>query len=407
MGFGDRFDARESTPGNGAMSGVAGGGPAVGVFVSAGQGGPLETSADAAPRLMTVLHAVTPAEAIAAESFAGLAAAVVEVCSAERKSIDRLTAIVRQFPGMPVIAAIAGSDVGLVRTLVRAGISDVISLPIDAEELTNAALDAQARKATPAVNAPLAPMVCVVRSSGGCGATTVATHLASELARREWGGRGVLLGDLDLQFGSVGAYLDISRSGSIPDLVAARDRVDPYLLQSLAPETTTGLAVLSAPEQIVPVDTVEVDALLGVIEDLRRHYGLVVLDFPADWSNWSASLAYAADLILVVTELTLPSMRQTRRCLDLFATLGIPPEKAQLVANKVENRMFRPINLGDVSQTLGKDALGALPAEAEALHRAQDQGLLVDAIVRRSAFAAAVRKLADTVEARVRGGGPA
>ncbi len=387
------------------MSGMAGGGPAVGVFVSAGQAGPLETDSGAAPRLMTVLHQVRLDAPIADEALAGLAAAVIEVSSSDRKSVERLTRIVNQHPGMPVIAAFAGTDVGLVRTLVRAGVADVIGLPVDPEELTTAALDAQARKAVPAVNAPLAPLVCIVRSSGGCGATTVATHLASELAHREWGGKGVLLGDLDLQFGSAAAYLDVSRSGSIPDLVAARDRIDPYLLQSLATETAGGLAVLAAPDHITPVDSVEVDALLGVVEDLRRHYGLVVLDFPADWSNWSASLAYAADLLLVVTELTLPSIRQARRCLDLFATLGIAPDKAQLVANKVESRMFRSINLADVGQTLGKEAIAALPAEADALHRAQDQGLLVSSVARRSPFAAGIRKLADVVEHRLHHGG--
>lgn len=153
------------------------------------------------------------------------------------------------------------------------------------------------------------------------------------------------------------------------------------------------------------MDAMAVDDIIAIAEELRRHFGLAVFDFPADWSNWSASLAYSADLILIIVELSLSSLRRARRCLDLFNALGIPPEKVQLVANKIDNRLFRPINPGHVREALGREALACLPAEADALRQAQDQGVLVDAINRRSGYAAAVRKLADVIEAKLRAGG--
>lgn len=390
MGFDERLDMHGPTS-------VSGSGPAVGVFVTPAQAEAMAYDAEEGGRILTLVCRVGLADPIPPEALSQLSVVVVEVDPSERKSVDRLARLARNHPELPVIAALAMPDIAITRTLVREGVADVIGLPIRGDELTTAALDAQARRALPAVPARLAPLVGVVRTSGGCGATTLATHLAAELARYDWAGKGALLADLDLQFGSVASFLDLPRCGSVPDLIAARDRIDSYLIRSIAGSTTHGLAVLGAPGEINPMDSVAIEGLMAVSEELRRHYGVVVYDFPADWSNWSASVAYSADMILVVVELSLSSLRRARRCLDLFEALAIPPEKIHLVANKVESRMFRPINARDVTETLGREALACLPVDADALRRAQDQGVLVSSVNGRSPYAAAVTKLTETV----------
>lgn len=397
MGFDERLNLDGQTS-------VSGSGPAVGVFVTPAQADALARGAADITRVMTLVCRLGLADPIPREALGQLALAVVEVDPAERKSVERLVRLARSNPELPLIAAIAAPDMALTRTLVREGVADVIGLPIQPDELTTAVLDAQARRALPATIARLAPLVGVVRTSGGCGASTLATHLAAELAHHDCAGKGALLADLDLQFGSVAAFLDLPRCGSITDLVAARERIDAYLIRSIAGTAADGLSVLGAPGEINPMDAVAIDGVMAVSEELRRNFGIVIYDFPADWSNWSASVAFSTDLILLVVELTLSSLRRARRCLDLFDALGIPPERVQLVANKVEHRMFRPINARDVAETLGREALACLPADADALRQAQDRGVLVTEINRRSPYAAAVHQLADQVVRLVQGG---
>jgi len=390
MGFDDRIDT-------GPFAAMNGTGPAVGVLVSPDHAAQLAGKLGPAPRIDVRPMPLALAASIPPEALHGLAAAVVEVEPGERKSVDRLVHLARDGGGVPVIAAVATADMALVRTLLREGIADVIGLPLDPDELASAVLEAQARRATALQPVALAPLVCVARSSGGCGATTVATHLASALAGRDWDGKRAVLGDLDLQFGSVAAYLDVHRSGSVAELMAAGDRIDSFLLTSLAGDTSAGLSVIAAPEQIEPLDAVNVDALLAAVEQMRRHYGLVVIDLPPGWTNWSASLAATASLILIVAEPSLSSLRQARRTLELCDALGIAPERVAVVANKVENKMFRPITAKDVGETLGREVLAALPDMGEAMARAQDQGQLIGATQRRDPFTAAVAKLADAV----------
>lgn len=396
MGYDDRIAA--------GFARVDEAGPTVGVFASAthlaglaGRFGPL-------PRILMRPAPLAITDPVPAGAVAGLAVAVVEVDPLLRPSIDRLVNLARQNPAVPVIAAVASADVSLVRTLLREGIADVIGLPLEADELTSAALEALARRAQVVQPAALAPLVCVARTSGGCGATTVATHLAHALAAREWGGREVVLGDLDLQFGSVAAYLNVDRGGSFADLIAARDRIDSFLLSSLTGGTSGGLAVVGAPEHIQPLDGVSADALLVVTEQLRRHYGLVVIDLPPGWTNWSASLAASANLVLLVADQSLSSIRRARRSLELLEQPGLAPERVEVVVNRAESGLFRPISTRTIEETLGCAVLAALPDAGEALTRAQDQGVLLEALSRRAPFTAAMGKLADSVEHILKGG---
>lgn len=397
MGFDDRINT-------GDTSTMSGSGPIVGVLVTPEHADAFAARMGPTPRIDVRTLPMALTDTIPTELLRDLSAIVVEVEAWERTSIDRLVRLARQGTGAPVIAAVASADVSLVRTLLREGIADVIALPLDPDELTGAVLEAQARRALVVQPITLAPLLCVARSSGGCGATTVATHLASALTAKQWEGKKVILGDLDLQFGSVANYLDLTRTGSITELMGARDRIDSFLLGSIASETADGLAVIGTPEHILPLDSVDVDGLLAVVEQMRRHYGLVVVDLPAGWTNWSASLVATASLIVVVTEPTLASVRQARRTLELFDTLAIAGERVAVVANKVENRMFRPISTRDIGDTLNREIIATLPDMGEGITQAQDQGQLISALRRRNPFTAAIGKLADAVEARLKAG---
>ncbi|MGV3512819.1 MAG: AAA family ATPase [Novosphingobium sp.] len=371
--------------------------PPVGVFVSERQAGDLLEQADAATKVILMVRSVGNDEHIPFEKLGGLSVVVLEVDPSSRQSVNRLVNLVRSNPPYPVIAAISSPEMNLVRTLVREGVTDVLSLPLTVPELTQACLDAVARKAQPATALRLAPLIGVVGSSGGCGATSVATHLASALARSAPEGRRILLGDLDLQFGSVGAYVGADRSGSFTDLIEAEDRLDEELIKALAPEGSNGLAVLSVPETIPSSDSVSHEAMLRVIERLRTTYEMVVLDFPANWSNWSASVAYSASLLLLVTEPTLPSLRQVKRTSDLFDAIGVPRAKVHVVVNKMERKLFKPIDASDIERTLDRKILATLPRDNGDLARAQDQGVLVHDVARKNAFWASVVGLASAV----------
>ena len=327
---------------------------------------------------------------------------VVEVDPEVPRSVERLIDLGRKYPELPRIAAIANTSVSLVRTLVREGVTDVVSLPFQVEELLDVSLSAIAAVRARAVNAvKLAPMISVVRSNGGCGATSIATHLACGLAAQFNASRAVAMVDFDLQAGNVSDYLGSSGSGSLADLMAAGDRLDNDLIQSTAQPIDGNVVVFAAPQDIQPVENVETDQVLRVLGLMRQQYAGVVVDLPADWTNWALSAVSSSDLVIVVVELSVNSLRQAKRRLQLFASIGIEPAKVVLVVNRVERRMFKSIDLSDVTATLNHEVISSLALDEPQLSSAQAQGLLVQAVSRKSKFHDDLTKLAEELGTRL------
>lgn len=304
------------------------------------------------------------------------------------KSLDRLKQIRASHPDLPIIAAIRDANLTLVRALLKQGVRDVVALPLAQSDL--AAIIAEVCSeldAEKAAEVEQGQLISVLKSIGGVGATTVATHLAGELAANNRG-KGVCLIDLDLQFGNAGAYLGLSSQLSIADLIAAGSRIDRELLRSVVSKAESGLNVISAPIDIMPLESANAEQMLRIIELAREEYDHVILDLPTNWTNWSLSLVALSDVVFLVAELSVASLRQAKRQLQLLANQDIVGENIHVIANRVEKKMFRTINLDDAAQALGHSIEFSIHNDYPLVRAAHDQGVLINAIRARSKISA-------------------
>lgn len=344
------------------------------------------------------LVAVPDGEPVPADVVAAARVLVVAVDHASPASMARVGQIRAARADLPLIVALADASMAQVRTLVRQGVSDVASLPFDCDELISRILDVSAAGAMPG-HGHLAPMIALVGGTNGGGATTALTHLAAELAGM--GERKCCVIDLDLQFGDVAAYLGESPALSVVDLLEAGDRLDAEFMRSAAKETGHGFTILSAPHAIAPLEGVDIDQLLRLLEIARREYDLVLLDLPANWTNWTLSAALASNEILLLTDQSLAGLRQARRMIEMFAAVGLTRSRIRLVVNRVEKKLFQSISVNDVADALGCDVWATLAEDGAAIQTAQDQGMLAGEVNRRSRFVGDIRKLAEQVAARI------
>lgn len=371
------------------------------IVASPGSTAGLDLSADKKAFPGMVVLPCENTDPVPVEAAATASLVVIEVDPDRRESVQRLADLKHRFPKLPVVAAIANASVPLVRTLVREGVADVVTLPFNLDELLETALEVMANaRRTDEGEVTLAPMVAVVRSIGGCGATSIATHLAADLAEHDASGRGVAIVDLDLQFGSVADFLGAPGRSSVAELIEAGDRFDEQLMRSVAQVTDDNVVVFGAPDSILPLESVDTDSVLRVLTMLRKHYAAVVLDLPANWTNWTLSAVSAADQVVMVVELSVASLRQAKRRLEFFETVGVERANVTIVVNRVERRLFRTIDLSDVETTLSRPVLGSIALEDPVVSSAQDQGMLVQKVHRRSRFHADVAKLAAALRDR-------
>ncbi|MFC3174037.1 CpaE family protein [Novosphingobium bradum] len=338
-----------------------------------------------------VLVALPAASAVPDDALAGADVVVIEVDPADAGSSRRIAEVRASHPGLPVIAALQGADAATMRTLLKQGLADIARLPFDPAELAGQVKAIVNQSAALANGRPLAPMVVMAGSNGGCGVTTVITHLAAALAS---GGRRVCVVDLDLQGGEVAYYLGREPRVTIEALLDAGDRLDAELLASAVTDSGRGFAVLASPEAITPLDHVDDNRLLALLSLVRREFDFVLVDLPTDWTSWGLSLAASATRVLLLTNPAVAPMRQAKRRLQLFDSVGVASDRVAVVVNRAEHGLFKAIGSDAVASVLEHDILASLADQEDGIVLAQNEGRLLPEIHRHTRFGTDVEALA-------------
>ena len=333
-------------------------------------------------------------------SFASIV--VIEVDPSSHNSLERVDQLRSELPSVPVIAGLADVDIATSRQLLRRGVSDIVALPIAVDELVTAISDTAEQIASEVSDdVELAPFIAVLNSIGGSGSTTIATHLASQMAEDMGDGARACVFDLDLQSGDVSSFLGCTPRQDLTELMEAGNRLDDELLRAVAIDSGTGVDVIAAPSEIVPIEALDFEQLMRIITMARKQYDVVIVDLPASFTNWSLSTVFAADQAIIVGTLTIPSLRHAKRQLDFLISMGIARNQIQIVLNRVENRLFKTIDSNDAAKALKHPILATVCNDYKLIRTAQDQGELADALQPRSKFSKDIANLAHVVWAKL------
>ena len=148
---------------------------------------------------------------------------------------------------------------------------------------------------------------------------------------------------------------------------------------------------------MMPLESLTSDHLLEIVEIAAREFGTVLVDLPTNWTNWSLSLLARSDLILLVTQLNIPSLNRARRQLELMRDQELEDLEVRIVVNRLEKGFMRTIRLSDVREGLGRDVSYTIANEHAVVRAAIDRGVPIDEIKRKSA----IGKDLDTLDAGI------
>jgi pilus assembly protein CpaE len=322
------------------------------------------------------------------DDLASAQVAVVQVdpdSAASIKRFEKLAAVVET----PLIAASFDPPLSLVRSLMRCGAHDVLPLPLTFEDLEAAILPlaADLEAKSEAAIASSAKLVTVVKSVGGVGATALVSQLALRAAEKEAVyGRDVCLLDLDVQFGDVAFQLGLRPKLSLTQLLDSGARLDGDLLRATVTEHPSGLKVISAPADMMPLEGVPSDQVLRIVELATREFGTVFVDLPANWTNWSLSLVARSDLVLLVTELTVASLHRARRQLDLLHSQDLNELDVRVVMNRYDKSLAKTVSMAAANKALGRPVVYTVANDFAVMRAAIDRGLSIDAVKRKTAL---------------------
>lgn len=347
------------------------------------------------------MHRLEPTDSFPADAIQKASIAVVEIDSTDPASLARLDRLRAVRPDMPVIAGLRAAPVSTVRSLLRKGVSDVLELPFSSEELVAALVDV-ARTAAPApAPVELAPVIAILGTAGGCGASTVATQLAPLLS--DYGldaKRGALI-DLSLQSGDAATYLDKQPRMAINHLFEAIDRIDDDLVRSVAIECEGGFDLLAAPEDIEPIESVPAETVNRIIHETRKRYGYIVLDMPSTLTNWAMPILLSADVVVLVAEGRMSALRHAKRKLALLRMLGRNGESIAIVLNKVAGGLFKRSDVSQMEEILNHNVEQVLEYDPALIDEAQLQGCRVSSLQKRSRLSKQLAELASGVARKI------
>jgi pilus assembly protein CpaE len=275
----------------------------------------------------------------------------------------------------------------------------VVRLPLSFEDVANslAPLTEQLRQQARAATAN-GKVVSIIKSDGGVGATALLTQLAIRFAEKEAAqNREVCLIDLDLQFGDVAFQLGMQPKLSVADLLDAGARLDGDLLRATTSDHASGLKVIAAPKDMMPLEGISNEHVLRIVELATREFGTVFVDLPTNWTNWGLSLVARSDLVILVTELTVAGLHRARRQLNLIQSQDLGDLDVRVVVNRFEKSLARTISLADASNALGRDVSYTIANDFALVRMAIDRGVPIDELKRKSA----VGKDLDTLNAGI------
>jgi len=196
-----------------------------------------------------------------------------------------------------MIVALNTAETGPVLECFRAGVDEYLFPPLT-EGLKKAIDHREAERIKSDSGKPEGKTLAFLSAKGGCGATTLACHVALELSRLN---QSVLLADLDLNAGMV-AFLTKAKSPySIADASNNLHRLDASYWKALVSNSSPNLDVISAPTAMAAKQEPMPEKLRQVLKFARRQYRWTVADAGRGINQHTMTAVESADEACIVT----------------------------------------------------------------------------------------------------------
>ncbi|MEX0340985.1 MAG: pilus assembly protein CpaE [Erythrobacter sp.] len=240
-------------------------------------------------------------------------------------------------PGTVVIAIGQVNDVRLYRDLLASGIHDYLLKPLSASMLRDSLNQAQAVFMAPRAGEDEGVKhhisTAVIGTRGGVGASTLVTSLAWLFSTEKRMPTALL--DLDVHFGTGALTLDLEPGRGLTDAIDNPSRIDGLFIERAMIRANDNLSILSAEAPINHPLMTDGAAFMQLQEEFKHTFEMTVLDMPRNMMINFPHLLNDVNVIVLATEMSLASARDTIRILSWLKT-NAQHAQVLIVASKVQ-----------------------------------------------------------------------
>ncbi len=286
------------------------------------------------------------------------------------------------------------NDINLYREMVGAGITDYLVKPVTEKALAAALCRTEEPVSDPAGEqnpTKKANRIAVVGSRGGVGASSIAVNLAWVLSQERKLSTALI--DLDLEFGTVALSLDLEPTRGLREALESPARIDSLFIESATARLSEKLAIMATEETLAQEIAFNPDAIDVLLEAVGRASDQIIIDMPRSAFAVRQRVFEAASKIVLVTELSLPGLRDSMRLLTGIEEVSVG-KPVTVVANRTGGAQ-QAMQPRDFQKALGHKIDFVIPEDRKSFIEAANNGKPLVSSNQRSAATKALRKVAE------------
>jgi pilus assembly protein CpaE len=302
---------------------------------------------------------------------------VVALDADHAKALQLIGHLGAEFPAVPILAVSAKGDGQSILQALRGGAKEFLTQPVVLEELLVALQRLKQNRGVTdvaGVNGTAGAdslTLAILGSRGGVGCTSLAVNLGCNMAQDR--NRNVALIDLDLALGDADVALDLIPDYTLADVALSIDKLDMTFLRRSMSKHASGLSLLPHPIQLEDVGLIHEDHLQRVISLLRASYSQLIFDLSKRFTPTDLAAMRMADVILVVAQLELTSLRNVVRMTHALKAEDGLGEKVKVVLNRV-GAPDCEISLKKAEETIGQPVFWQVPNDYKAMLGSRNAG---------------------------------
>ena len=296
------------------------------------------------------------------------------------------------------------NDVALYRDLIAVGFNDYLSMPFAEGTMARTverALDLRDRTGGAMASHLGVPKdakprtLSVIGARGGVGTTTTAVTIAAMLGARL--AEEVLLIDFDLHYGSLMLALDLEAIDALREALDQPDRIDALFIQQVAQKKNEYLYAMGAEEVPTGGFQARPHAAGDFLRSVHRRFRWIVADVPRGDPVIQRQVIEASTDILLITDLSLPGVRDTMRLQQLVHEVA-PSAQLRIATSGAIDARRSAVKAADVERTLKRKLDCQLPADSAAVLAAVNFGKPLSEAAPNSGIVKALRPLVASLD---------
>lgn len=259
------------------------------------------------------------------------------------------------------VVLVQQADTAQLDDALAAGVRGVVSQSADAETVkatVGRAAAAALRQGSgagqpnraPEAMTPKGRVTVVVSPKGGAGKTCLSTNLAVGLAANS--PRGVVIVDLDLQFGDVAYALGLRPRHTMFDAVShGAPSLDITTLKVFLTHHQSNLYALCAPDDPARGEMIDSELVERIVTLLAADFDHVVVDTPAGLTEQTLTTLDISTDIVLLADMDVPSVRHLSKVVRALDRLGMRHQERHIVLNRADARVG--LSMPDVASSAG------------------------------------------------------